>query len=270
MNKCPDCTYESENLVALSVHYRKTHKKTAERLRIELFHSNVRPTCACGCNGEVRFCGIKVGFSEFILGHHSRVHNNWGHNAAAQLKSQDVRRQQISDGEWTAWNKGETKETDTRIAAYGRAGSIKLKTDPNCQKQRAEHMSDQWRSGSLMPLTGSAHGRWKGGTSSLQQLVRANLFRAWSRPIMIRDRFTCQHCQKQSDLCVHHDKERFAAILMKAMGHFKVTDATTLTFEQKQELSLWVIDYHLDNDVSGIVLCQDCHDRAHADERLNT
>lgn len=81
---------------------------------------------------------------------------------------------------------------------------------------------------------------------------------------MERDRFTCRDCGKQSDLCVHHDQERFAVILQKAMQHFNVEDATLLTFEQKQELTLWVIDYHLDNDVSGVVLCAGCHEKVHA------
>jgi len=37
-----------------------------------------------------------------------------------------------------------------------------------------------------------------------------------------------------------------------------------MTFEQKQELCLWIIDYHLDNNVSGIVLCEACHVKSHA------
>lgn len=81
---------------------------------------------------------------------------------------------------------------------------------------------------------------------------------------MERQRFTCQHCGAQRNLCVHHDKERFAEILQKAMAHFRVSDAGQLTFDQRQELSLWVIDYHLDNNVSGVVLCEKCHVQAHA------
>jgi hypothetical protein len=113
-------------------------------------------------------------------------------------------------------------------------------------------------------MSGANYSQWKGGVSSLQQLTRANLFRAWSRPIMERQRFTCRECGAQQDLCVHHDKEHFAEILQKAMQHFQVNDATQLTFDQRQELSLWVVDYHLDNNVSGVVLCTQCHEHAHA------
>lgn len=81
---------------------------------------------------------------------------------------------------------------------------------------------------------------------------------------MERDRFTCQRCDKQNELCVHHDKERFAEILHKAMQHFQVVDATKLEFEQKQEMSFWVIDYHLDNKTLGVTLCVQCHDLAHS------
>jgi hypothetical protein len=246
------------------MHYRRKHKRTARQLRIELFHGGVEPTCACGCSEPVKFHAIQMGFSEYVWGHAARVKNNWGHNQGALQKSQDKRREQIAAGEWVPWNRGETKETDERIAAYGKTGSQTLKTDPECQRQRSEHMAEQWKKGEIVPAKGPAHSQWKGGVSSLQQLVRANLFRAWSRPKMEAARFTCQRCGSQKDLCVHHDQERFAAILQKAMQHFQVDDATQLTFDQKQELSLWVVDYHLDNNVSGAVLCEACHERAHA------
>ncbi len=267
--KCPACDSEFKSYTAISLHYRNKHGSAAQfreimrQKYVDENHGGITPTCKCGCGAIPKYYDYERGYVEFVKGHHARIHNNWGHNEAALQKSQDKRREQIAAGEWTPWNKGETKTTDERVAAYGKTGSHTLKTDPDCQKQRAEHMVEQWKTGSITPLTGPAHSQWKGGVSSLQQLVRSYLFRVWSRPIMERDRFTCQKCGKQGDLCVHHDKERFAAILQKAMHHFKVFDATQLTFEMKQELSLWVIDYHLDNKVSGNTLCVSCHNIEH-------
>jgi hypothetical protein len=222
------------------------------------------PTCACGCGQTTKYYDYDRGYAEYIRGHHSRVKNNWGHNEAALAKSQDVRREQIAAGEWKAWNKGETKETDDRVASLGQKQSSNF--TPERRAKRGEIMTKSWQTGVITPLTGSAHSQWKGGVSSLQELTRSHLYRAWSRPKMVQANFTCQHCLGVSaggGLEVHHDQERFAEILQKAMHHFKVIDATQLTFEQKQELTLWVIDYHLNNNVSGIVLCEGCHEKAH-------
>lgn len=92
-----------------------------------------------------------MGFSEYVWGHASRVKNNWGHNEGALQKSQKVRREMHERGEIIIWNKGETKATDERIAAYGKTGSQTLKTDPVCQQQRSEHMANEWKSGILTP-----------------------------------------------------------------------------------------------------------------------
>lgn len=236
-----------------------------DQLYIELFMDGKTPACACGCGQTItKFWDIEKGYSRFVRGHHSRVKNNWGHNKEAQQKSQHTRRAMHDQGKIRIWNKGKTKESDERIAAQGQRCSHTLKTDPVCQKQRSEHMTKQWMTGSLVALTGADHLQWKGGVSALQPFVRSHLFRAWSRPIMERDGFTCRVCGKQSDLCVHHDRERFSAVLQKAMERFCVDDASQMTFEQKSELCLWVVDYHLDNNVSGLTLCEQCHQREHA------
>lgn len=261
--KCPECDYFDE-LGGLRRHCVRSHDITAESLYRVLFLNGKEPACECGCGQVItKFWGIEKGFSKFVRGHHSRVHNNWGHNKAAQEKSQDVRREMHKRGEITIWNKGETKETDERLRAYGAKGSETIKSQPELLQQRSDDMKRYWETGVIVPLSGSSHSMWKGGTSALQNLVRSHLFRAWSRPIMERDRFTCQHCGKQGTLCVHHDQERFAEILQKAMQHLQASDATQLTFDQKQELSLWVIDYHLDNKISGVVLCEKCHEEVH-------
>lgn len=260
--KCPYCDRTMPSLEGLRKHCRK-HKVDAKRLYLELFCGGIEPTCKCGCKQPVKFLTIQEGFSTYKRGHISRIQNNWGHNKIALDKSHATTKRRYDAGEIQVWNKGLSKDTDKRVEALGVAGSHTLKTDPACQRQRSEHMSEQWKTGSIVAQTGLNHSHWKGGVSSLQQLVRSHLFRAWSRPIMERQRFTCQHCGKQSDLCVHHDKERFAVILQKAMEHFRVDDAMQLSFDQKQELSLWVVDYHVNNQVSGIVLCETCHKQEH-------
>jgi|SRR6478609_6680322 len=265
--KCPSCDQDFKSYTAVSLHFRNKHGTSLEfkeimRLKlIEERHGGVIPTCKCGCGGTPKYYDYDRGYVEYVRGHHARVHNNWGHNSDALLKSQDVRREQIAAGEWKPWNLGETKETDGRVAAYGRNGSHTLKTDPDCQKQRSEHMSEQWKSGSIVPLTGSEHGRWKGGVSSVQALSRSYVFNVWTYPKLHASKFTCQGCGSKERLEVHHDKERFAEILQKARDALgDVTD----DFSTHQSYARWVADYHVTNDVSGVVLCETCHERAHS------
>lgn len=37
-------------------------------------------------------------------------------------------------------------------------------------------------------------------------------------------------------------------------------------FEKKSEIAEWVAQYHVDNNVSGVVLCVDCHQNEHMQE----
>lgn len=263
---CPSCNLDFKSYTATSLHYRNKHGTSSElkeimRLKlIEEKHGGITPTCKCGCGGTPKYYDYDRGYVEFVRGHQSRVSNNWGHNKEGLLKSQDVRREQIASGDWKPWNKGETKETDERVAALGRAGSHTLKTDPDCQRQRSEHMAKQWKKGEIIPIKGAAHSQWKGGVSSVQQLSRSYVYNVWTYPKLLASGFTCQKCGSKNDLEVHHDGERFATILQKA--RVALGDVTE-DFASHQAYARWVADYHLDNQVSGVTLCVECHDRAH-------
>ena len=260
MSKCPWCDYAHANLDSLRIHSNKKHKQNSEALYLGLFTSGVKPTCACGCGEVPKFLKLQEGYSKYRPGHHSRIHNNWGHNKEALEKSQNVRREQIVNGEWKVWNKGEIKETNEAIAVGGRNCSITLKTNPECQKQRSEHMKGQWEKNEIIPLTGAEHPNWKGGVSSVQQLARSYVHNVWTFPKLKEEKFTCQHCHSQENLCVHHDGERFAEILQKARTVLgDVTD-----FESITRYAEWIAQYHVVNDVSGIVLCESCHAEEHA------
>lgn len=256
----------SVNTISLSVHYRKTHHKTSRELYLDLFcEDGLPPLCSCGCKSPVKFHSINAGFSKFAPGHQARVSNNWGHNDVAQKKSQAVRSEMHKRGEIKIWNKGETKKTDDRIAAYGAEQSDNFTQER--REIRSKRMTENRLSKVIQDLRGKDHGKWKGGVSALQPVCRSRLHERWVRPIMVRDKFTCQRCGKQNDLCVHHDKIRFAEILQIAMSNFQVSDATTMTFEQKDTLAEWVTEFHIKNNVSGITLCVDCHEIVHAEEK---
>lgn len=266
--ECPTCNTVFKSYTAVSLHFRSRHGTSAqlkEVMRQRLLtekHGGVEPKCKCGCGVTPKYYDHKRGYAEFIRGHVARVKNNWGHNKDAQKKSQDKRREQIANGTWVAWNKGSTKDTDPRVAAYGRAQSENF--TPKRRKQRSERMTKNRLSKVVRDLRGPDHGMWKGGVSALQPIVRSYVFNSWSRPIMERDRFTCQKCGQQHHLCVHHNGERFAGILQKAMIHLQCNDATALTFEEKVDIAKWVVQYHSEKSVTGITLCEGCHTQEHA------
>ena len=260
--KCPKCGYVNVFRM-LSKHCRKEHDIEVNALRQMLFLGDKKelPTCECGCGKLTRFVSLKEGFSKFAPGHQSRVNNNWGHNKKALDKSHAETKRRYDAGEIDVWNKGLTKSSDERVAAYGVKISQVINSNVEEIKKRSERMKQNRLNGTIQTLYGKEHSHWKGGVSSAQQLSRSYVFNVWTYPKLLASGFSCQKCASKKDLEVHHDKERFAAILQKAR---EALGDVTEDFESVQAYACWVSDYHVKNDVSGIVLCSKCHDSEHA------
>lgn len=259
--RCPFCECEFE-LNSLRVHCAKKHKISAQALYVKLFLNGVTPTCECGCGEFTKFRGITHGFVRFKWGHFARTENatNFGTNPERFSRSLETRRKMFEDGSLEIWNKNLNKESDERVAAYGQKCSETIKSDPIKIQARSERLREHRLSGVVPTLTGSAHSQWKGGSSSIQALCRANIYNSWARPKMKQAGWKCCDCGRQDKLCVHHDKERFCEILQKAIV---VLGEHNDDFDRKSAIAKWVSDYHENNDVSGIVLCESCHDIRH-------
>lgn len=260
--KCPLCDHQEEKLISLSLHYRRIHHSTSKSLYILMFCEGIEPKCACGCGGDVKFHTLMKGFSKFIWGHAQRIHNNWGHNLDARKKSHDSRYKSYREGKWKTWNQDLTKETDERIAASGRKQSASYSDER--RRMMSDLMSNSWKNGSLKPLKGAEHPGWKGGTSSLQGTCRRKLFDNWVRPHLASTGFKCSECGSSKNIEVHHDKERFIEILRKFVDPHHDEN---YTFEEKKLIAENVEKYHIENDVSGVVLCNKCHDKQHGKHR---
>ena len=120
----------------------------------------------------------------------------------------------------------------------------------------------QYELGITKPLTGIKHPMWKGGYSRVVDLLYANrtLYTKWKLPILENSRFKCSVCGETQSLTVHHDKERLADIFRKIIGN---TNIDSLSIEEKNEIVRKVVNYHIDNKVSGVVLCKVCHKKQH-------
>ena len=271
--RCPACDVEFKSYTAVSIHFRSKHGTSAqlhEVLRQQYVnenHGGIIPLCKCGCGMTTKYYNHVIGYNLFIRGHQSRVSNNWGHNKKARQKSRDTRIEMFKHGKITVWNKGETKETDERVAAYGLTGSRNIRANLKERKRRSETMKRCRLSGAIPSLWGSKHPQWKGGTSALQALTRSRLHAVWVYPKLKASGFKCMQCGLPGPgLEVHHDQERFATILHKAIAIFGEIDITLPDddFEKKSQIIDWVIDYHHVNNISGIVLCKSCHEAIHA------
>jgi len=282
MIKCPLCDHKEQELTSLSYHYRFGHYKSSEELYVSVVCSGNPPSCKCGCGGKVKFLDISRGFSNFIRGHSSRVKNNFQSDKAKQ-NSLETRRKMLETGDWKPfaskktgehWSKGLAKETDARIAKM--ASSIK-----NNQEEidkRSARMKKNRLNGTIPTLRGKEHSQWKGGVSSLLSICHSNrkLYAEWKYPKLYNNDFSCQECKKAKDkncslvLEVHHDKVKMSTIIKLIAEEKGWNDYYALCPETdektqalKAEIADAVADFHIKNNVSGIVLCETCHEKEH-------
>lgn len=242
-----------------------------------MFCQGIEPTCKCGCGGEVKFLDITRGFADYIRGHHSRIKNNFQTEKSVK-NSLATRKKMIETGEWKPfnsnetgehWSKGLTKETDERIAKM--ANSIANNHEEI--KRRSERMKKGRLDGTIPTLYGEDHSQWKGGISCLRSISHSKLYAVWKLPKIKAANYKCQICDKGGTMEVHHDKERFAEILNNLATIHGWETSTWKSDESwevdekyhaiKTQIADAVADYHIENNVSGIVLCEECHKKEH-------
>jgi hypothetical protein len=260
MYKCSKCDGSFEKYKSLSLHMYRTHDVPPTQFYVDYYLNGVWPLCKCGCGKKVKWNATDKKFRELCKGHYSRIHNNWGHNQKAIDKSSETRRIQFASGERTTWNNGLTID-DPRVRLNSEKTTFAINSNPLELKRRSDLMHTNRLNGIIPTLHGSQHSQWKGGASSINVLVRARvkLYKEWKYPILIRDGFKCVQCGATTPLHVHHDKEQMCEIIQKHL----VDDMNPKTFEEKEMIADAVVDYHINNKVSGITLCGRCHEEKH-------
>ena len=251
--QCKLCGKEFKNYDALRRHSGKIHKIHAKDLYANVYLDGKHPTCKCGCGEITAWNGH--GFKDYLRGHISRIHNNWGHNKSAIEHSAETRRERFKSGEIQVWNKG-LDISDPRVASQGKSFSENVTNEMRVQRslQMRQHRLD----GIIPTRYGKDSPNWKGGTSSVSMLVYANnrLYKEWKYPILVRDGFKCIECGNDDYLHVHHDEEWLSDIIEKFMTEINC-------FDDKQRIAEQVVQYHIENGVSGKTLCAKCHEKYH-------
>ncbi len=257
--KCNKCDDVFDSCDGLRRHFGRIHKVSAYQFYVDTNLNGIWPVCKCGCGEKVIWSRQLKGFRNFVAGHQSRIHNNWGHNQKAIDKSSETRRKQFENGERQVWNSGLTKDDDDRLRIQGKNISNNFSKD---RKDRyASIMKKNRLNGTVPTLYGSDSSRWKDGTSEINNIARSNkrLYDEWKYPILIRDGFKCVECGNSHKLHIHHDKEKFCEIVEKHMpDQVLITD-----FDLKKSIAEKIVDYHIKNKVSGITLCDKCHEKYH-------
>lgn len=254
--KCKRCDKEFDNYTSLRIHTARTHKIKSPDFYVEFYLDGKKPTCKCGCGEYVKWNNNK--YRDYLQGHIARVHNNWGHNKSAIMKSAETRREQFKNGEREVWNVGLTKETDDRVKQNG------VKVSTAFTDERKIEYSDRMRKnrldGTILTLYGKNHSQWKGGSSSISCMIRSDkrLYTNWIFPILKRDGFKCTKCESTTSLEVHHNNINFAEIISNYLDKNK-----EYTFHQKKDIVDQIIEYHTLVNVSGVTLCKQCHMEEH-------
>ena len=260
--KCKLCNKEFDKYDSLRRHMSKLHKVKSDVFYVKFYLNDQWPLCACGCGEKTKWSRQSKNFREFSgVGHLNRIRNNWGHNKKAIEKSSETRRKQFATGERKVWCDGLTKETDERLIEFGKM--VSKRYTPEVKIKYSERMSKMRRDGTIPTLYREKSSQWKGGISSIQQIARSDkrLYDGWKYPILIRDEFKCVKCQDKEDLHIHHDGEIFSEIIKKVMT---IDDYDNIdNFEVKKQITDKVINYHIDNKISGITLCRKCHSEFH-------
>jgi hypothetical protein len=256
--KCKKCNKEFENYDGLRRHMGRIHKINAGNFYCEFYLNGDWPVCKCGCGGKVKW--YHGNFREYSKGGHiSRIENHWGHNQKAIDKSSETRRRQFATGERQVWCKGLTTDTDERVKKLGENVS-KAFTD-----ERKEKMSvllrENRKNGITPTLYGPQSSQWKGGISEVNNIARSDkrLYDEWKYPILVRDGFKCVECGNNENLHIHHNKETMSEIVRKHV----VDKGIVMNFELKKSIAEKIVDYHIKNKVSGITLCDKCHNKLH-------
>ncbi len=89
----------------------------------------------------------------------------------------------------------------------------------------------------------------------------------WNFPLLKEANFKCQKCDSQSELSVHHDKETFSSIMRRAykdtLGIESKEAKAWLTYEQKHAVAEKIVEIHINEKISGVVVCHSCHEKEH-------
>jgi very-short-patch-repair endonuclease len=166
--ECKYCQKDFKQLSTLRKHTAMVHKIKSEDFYVDYVLNGVRPMCKCGCGSITGFLSFEKGFVDYIQGHSSRVHNNWGHNTEANKKAHATQKEMRSNGMLSVWNKGLTVD-DPRV----RDNIDKVMANPDRGKHISEKLTGVKKTKAhIKSLSESAINTWKDPQKRIGQSER--------------------------------------------------------------------------------------------------
>jgi len=106
--------------------------------------------------------------------------------------------------------------------------------------------------------SGDNHHYWKGAdVQSPDYMLARNhpAYYRWRRQILRDAGHQCEECGEIEHLHVHHDTIPFVDIIVAMRNKYPTADPQTI--------AQLTAEYHISHQVTGIVLCEPCHHKAH-------
>lgn len=174
-----------------------------------------------------------------------------------------------------AWNKGLTKETDERVAKYTK----NMTETKNSNEYKEKHIT--WNKGltketnKKIAVYAAKISKTKTGVPNyklrkpitfskvmskvrIYTVFRKHMYLIWTRPIMERDKFTCQKCGKTKELEVHHIKP-FRQIFKESIEETKLIIEQYKNWTQTEIDNLHELIKSKHKLEEGITVCKICH-----------
>lgn len=269
-----NCIFCNENFInqqAMLQHCRSKHSEFSDKdIYMRYNHLLESPTCECGCGKEVKFRNFVMGFQKYFEWH--QIFDNEkmlnANTPEQSAKAGLTLKNGYASGKYVAWHKGLTKENSSGLKIISEK-AIKLNKQPEVIERKILLFARLLKEGKIAKRE-EENSSWKGATKSIKNICREhdNRYINWRIPVLKRDNFTCQHCfnPEEKKLHVHHNVEEFSDILKKIIdkNNLSKKNMQDMTYDAKKEIAIEVYEYHINNNVSGITLCEKCHSKEHS------
>ena len=166
---CPFCDLSSKHEKKIDLHLRAEHSTTLESAFVQIKLNGTPFTCLCGCGEPTTFNGWRLGYTNFVKGHNTRVDSVFSHQDVIK-KCVKSRADSFAQGKYTSWNAGLTKETSEKVA------EMSEKISESLQKYYDSPDTTSWQTG----LTKETDDRIRQASETKKSLFSSGQLSSWN------------------------------------------------------------------------------------------